>query len=90
MISETTLILSIVGAVFASTGFWAFLTSMIQRKDRKDGADTEMLKGLGHDRICYLGSCFIKQGYITKNDADHTKALTWRPTVTEYWQDAST
>lgn len=36
MISETTLILSIVGAVFASTGFWAFLASMIQRKDRNE------------------------------------------------------
>lgn len=33
MISESTLIVSIVGAVFASTGFWAFLTYLIQRKD---------------------------------------------------------
>lgn len=79
MISETTLILSIVGAVFASTGFWAFLTSMIQRKDRKEGADTEMLKGLGHDRICYLGSCFIKQGYITKDDYENLNDYLYAP-----------
>ena len=36
MISETTLIISIVTAVFASTGFWAFITFLIQRKDKKE------------------------------------------------------
>jgi len=71
MISETTLIVSIVGAVFASTGFWAFLTFLIQRKDKKDSAESQMLKGLGHDRIIYLGSCYIKQGYITKDDYEN-------------------
>lgn len=38
MVSESTLIISIVGAVFASTGFWAFLTSLIQSKKSKDSA----------------------------------------------------
>ena len=71
MISETTLIVSIVGAVFASTGFWAFLTFLIQRRDKKDSAESQMLKGLGHDRIIYLGSCYIKQGYITKDDYEN-------------------
>lgn len=71
MISESTLIVSIVGAVFASTGFWAFLTYLIQRKDTKESAEGQMLKGLGHDRICYLGSCYIKQGYITKDDYEN-------------------
>lgn len=47
MISEQTLIVSIVGAVFASTGFWAFLTNLIQRKDNKESAESQMLKGLG-------------------------------------------
>lgn len=71
MILETTLIVSIVGAVFASTGFWAFLTAMIQRRDKKESAESAMLKGLGHDRICYLGSCYIAQGYITKEDYEN-------------------
>ena len=71
MISEQTLIVSIVGAVFASTGFWAFLTNLIQRKDNKESAESQMLKGLGHDRICYLGACYIIQGYITKDDYEN-------------------
>lgn len=79
MISETTLIVSIVGAVFASTGFWAFLTAMIQRRDKKKSAETQMLKGLGHDRICSLGSCFIKQGYITKDDYENLNEYLYAP-----------
>lgn len=71
MISESTLIVSIVGAIFASTGFWAFLTYLIQRKDKKDSAEAQMLKGLGHDRICYLGECYIKRGYITKDEYEN-------------------
>lgn len=71
MISQETLIVSIVGAIFASTGFWAFLTSLIQRRDKKESAEAQMLKGLGHDRICYLGSCYIAQGYITKDDYEN-------------------
>lgn len=71
MISETTLIVGIVTAVFASTGFWAFITFLIQRKDKKDNPEAKMLKGLGHDRICYLGACYIKQGFITKDDYEN-------------------
>ena len=71
MASESTLIISIVGAVFASTGFWAFLTSLIQSKKSKGSAEGQMLKGLGHDRICYLGECYIQRGYITKDEHDY-------------------
>jgi hypothetical protein len=49
MISEMTSIGSIVAAVSASTGFWALVTYLVQRKDTKDSAEAKMLKGLGHD-----------------------------------------
>ena len=64
MISETTLIISIVTAVFASTGFWAFITFLIQRKDKKESTEGKMLRGLGHDRICMTICTFP-----TKNSA---------------------
>lgn len=79
MISESTLIVSIVGAVFASTGFWAFLTAIIQRKDKKQSAEAQMLKGLGHDRICYIGSRYIQQGYITKEDYENLHDYLYAP-----------
>lgn len=65
------LIASVVVAIFASTGFWAFLTYLIQRKDTKDSAEAQMLKGLGHDRICWLGEGYIARGYITKNEYEN-------------------
>ncbi|RDY21452.1 hypothetical protein [Criibacterium bergeronii] len=71
MISEQTLIMNMVGAIFASGGFWAFLTYIIQRRDNKDSAETQMLKGLGHDRICHLGSEYIKEGCISKDDYEN-------------------
>lgn len=71
MVSASTLIMSIVAAIFASTGFWAFLTYLIQRKDTKDSAEAQMLKGLGHDRICYLGETYAARGYITKDEYEN-------------------
>ena len=71
MVSESTLIISIVGAVFASTGFWTFLASLIQSKKTKDSAEGQMLKGLGHDRICYLGETYVARGYITKDEYEN-------------------
>lgn len=79
MISEQTMIVTVIGAVFASGGFWTFLTYMIQRKDNKDSAESQMLKGLGHDRICYLGAKYIKQGYITKDDYENLHDYLFEP-----------
>ena len=71
MVSQNTLVIAIITAIFASTGFWAFLTSMIQRRDKKASAEAQMLRGLGHDRICSLGAHYIKQGYITTEDYEN-------------------
>ena len=43
MVTEQTMIVSIVSAMFASMGFWAFLTFLIQRKDRKDNFEAHSL-----------------------------------------------
>lgn len=68
MVTHVELFISLIIAIFGSTGFWALITYLIQRKDTKDSAESQMLKGLAHDRICYLGSVYIKQGYITHAD----------------------
>jgi len=67
-------ITTIVVSVFASTGFWAFVTAMMQRKDKKSdkvSAEGKMLRGLAHDRICYLGEYYIKQGWVSKDDYEN-------------------
>lgn len=75
MVDGTTLIASIVGSVFASTGFWALLTALLQRRDTK----AQMLKGLGHDRICYLGESYVKRGYITKDEYENLHDYLYQP-----------
>ena len=38
-----------------------------------------MLKGLGHDRICYLGGKYIQQGFITKDDYENLNDYLYLP-----------
>lgn len=79
MISETTLIVSIVGSVFASTGFWGLITYLIKSRRMKNTAESEMLRGLGHDRICYLGEQYIKRGYITTEEYENLHDYLYLP-----------
>lgn len=57
-------IVTIVVAIFASTGFWTFVSTMMQ----KHSAKNRMLLGLGHDRIKYLCEKHIAQGCISSDD----------------------
>lgn len=75
----TTIILTIVGSIFASTGFWAFATYLMQRWDKKVSTEGKMLRGLAHDRICYLGEVYIKQGYISKDDYENLHDYLYLP-----------
>lgn len=38
-----------------------------------------MLRGLAHDRICYLGEEYIKQGYISKDDYENLHDHLYKP-----------
>jgi hypothetical protein len=67
MDSWAQIVLTIVGSVLASSGFWAY---MMKRADRND-VKTEMLIGLGHDRIVYLGLLYIERGYITQDEYEN-------------------
>lgn len=67
----TTIILS----VFASSGFWAFLQYIMNKKDTK----TEMLIGLGHDRVVYLGTKYLERGYITPAEYENLHDYLYKP-----------
>lgn len=62
---------TLIAAVLASNGLWAFLSAVYNQRTKKDSAESKMLKGLGHDRICYLGEKYVAQGYITKDDYEN-------------------
>lgn len=68
-------LITIVCAFLASTGFWAFLTSIIDRKS----ARTKMLLGLGHDKILYLEMKYIERGNITQGEYENLKKYLYEP-----------
>lgn len=69
------MVLTVVCSVIASSGFWAWIT---KRSDRKD-VKTEMLMGLGHDRVVYLGMTYIERGYITSDEYENLYEYLYKP-----------
>lgn len=61
------MLVTIICSIIASSGFWAFLQKISDKKDLK----TQMLIGLGHDRIIYLGMQYIERGWITKDEYEN-------------------
>ena len=72
------MILSIIVAVFASAGFWAFVDRQVQKKDAKS-PEKQMLLGLAHDRICYLAEKYIERGWITRDEYENLHDYLYKP-----------
>lgn len=68
-------VLTIVGAVVASTGFWAFIQSRFDKRS----ATTQLLLGLAHDRIIALGMEYLERGWVTKDEYDDLNHYLWKP-----------
>lgn len=68
-------IITVVCSVLASSGFWAF----IQRKSEKTNVETQLLIGLGHDRIIYLGMSYITRGWITEDEFENLNDYLYKP-----------
>ena len=62
-------------SVLASSGFWAYMMKRAETKDVK----TEMLIGLGHDRIMFLGMEYIKRGFITRDEYENLYEYLYKP-----------
>ena len=69
------IVLTIISSVLASSGLWAYITKRLEKKDVK----TEMLIGLGHDRIMYLGMVYIERGYITSDEYENLYEYLYKP-----------
>ena len=69
------MVVTIVCSVIASSGFWAFVN---KRSDSRD-VKTEMLVGLAHDRIVYLGMMYIDRGHITQDEYENLRTYLYDP-----------
>ncbi len=75
MASWIELAVAVVSAALASSGMWAFITKRSEKKDVK----TRMLVGLAHDRIMYLGMCYIDRGYISQDEYENLRVYLYDP-----------
>lgn len=64
-------VVTIVLAVFASSGFWAFLLAVVNKLFDRKSAKNQMILGLGHDRIVSLCEKYLAQGWITSEDFEN-------------------
>ena len=69
------IIIAVLTSVLASSGMWAYI---IRRMDKKD-VKTDMLLGLGHDRIVSLGMRYIDRGYITQDEYENLYNYLYQP-----------
>lgn len=61
------MIVTVICAVLASSGFWAF----IQKVGSKNDAKTKLLRGIAHDRIVFLGQKYIEKGFVTADEYEN-------------------
>lgn len=69
------MVLTILGSVLASSGFWAYMQRRTEKKDVK----RQMLMGLGHDRIIYLGTKYIERGYLSMAEYENLMTYLYKP-----------
>lgn len=68
-------VVTIICAVIASSGFWAFLQKRNENKDVK----SQMLIGLAHDRIIFLGMEYIERGWISQDEYENLCEYLYKP-----------
>ena len=68
-------LITVLCAVLASSGFWALVQKLTDKKDAK----TQMLVGLAHDRILYLVMSYVQRGYITKDEYENLYDYLYKP-----------
>jgi len=69
------LIITVIVSVFASSGFWAFMLGMYERKRKCESAEDRALKALLHDRVFDISKQLIKRGSVTTEEYDNLKYL---------------
>lgn len=69
------ILIAVLSSVLASSGLWTFFSKRVERKDVK----TEMLLGLAHDRIMFLGMAYIERKYITSDEYENLYEYLYKP-----------
>lgn len=68
-------VITVLCSVIASSGFWLYLQGRVDKKD----ASKQMLLGLAHDRIMYIGIKYIERGFVTKDEFENLSEYLYAP-----------
>lgn len=68
---------TVICAVLASSGFWAY----IQKKHSAKDVKTKLLLGLAYDRLVQTCQVYLKQGYITHNQYEDLRKYLYDPYI---------
>lgn len=77
MASWLQIVITICTSVLASSGLWAFLGTRLDRHS----AEKDMLLGLGHDRIMFLGVHYLERGWITQDEYENIHDYLYEPYI---------
>jgi hypothetical protein len=66
---------SVLLSLIASSGFWLYVGN---RKEKKS-LQTELLIGLAHDRITYLGLKYLQKGWICQDEYENLVEYLYKP-----------
>lgn len=69
-------ILTIVTAILASSGLWAFISSRLD----KNSYERELIIGIGHVELVFFGMQYIERGWITRDEYETLQEL-YKPYV---------
>ena len=69
------LVVAIVVAIVGSNGLWALIQTRVNNKD----AASQMLLGIGHDRIIALCEAYIQRGYISHDEFENLVDYLYKP-----------
>lgn len=69
------IVIVLITSALASSGMWAFLSKRFEKRD----VQNEMLVGLAHDRIMFLGMSYIERGYITQDEYENLYHYLYKP-----------
>ena len=64
-------VLTLVTALLASSGLWAFLGKRLER----NSAERELIVGIGHIELVFFGMQYIERGWITRDEYETMQGL---------------
>lgn len=73
------LLIAFGGFMAGSGGFWVYLRSKYEKRDKRREALLALLMGLAHDKIIYLGIKYIEKGWVDKDEYDDLIKYFWEP-----------